>query len=84
MIWRPKKNWLLKDNSRLYSILLVLKVVNFMADLEKFSLQELFPDDYTYEPQNRPLDNKQEQIRFRNLFWNMMSEFDERYAEDHM
>lgn len=55
-----------------------------MADLEKFSLQELFPDDYTYESQNRPLDNKQEQIRFRNLFWNMMSEFDERYAEDHM
>lgn len=55
-----------------------------MADLERLSLQELFPDDYTYEPQNRPLDNKQEQIRFRSLFWNMMSEFDDRYAEDYM
>ena len=42
-----------------------------------FSLQELFPKDYTYEAQDKPLDDNEEYLRFRNEYWTMLAETDE-------
>ena len=55
-----------------------------MVNIEKYSIQELFSCDYTYETQNKPLDNALEQLRFRNEYWQMLSETDEKYCEDYM
>lgn len=48
------------------------------------SLQELFPKDYTYEAQNKPLDDNEEYLKFRNEYWTMLAETDDTYAEDYM
>lgn len=31
------------------------------------SLQQLFPEDYTYEAQDKPLDDNEEYLRFRTV-----------------
>ena len=46
-----------------------------------FSLQELFPKDYT---QDKPLDDNEEYLRFRNEYWTMLAETDDTYKEDYM
>lgn len=48
------------------------------------SLQQLFPEDYTYEGQDKPLDDNEEYLRFRNEYWTMLAETDDTYAEDYM
>lgn len=48
------------------------------------SLQELFSEDYTYEAQDKPLDDNEEYLRFRNEYWTMLAETDDTYAEDYM
>lgn len=48
------------------------------------SLQELFPEDCTYEAQDKPLDDNEEYLRFRNEYWLMLAETDDTYAEDYM
>lgn len=48
------------------------------------SLQQLFPEDYTYEAQDKPLDDNEEYLRFRSEYWTMLAETDDTYAEDYM
>ena len=48
------------------------------------SLQELFPEDYTYEDKDKPLDDNEEYLRFRSEYWTMLAEIDDTYAEDYM
>ena len=48
------------------------------------SLQELFSEDYTYEAQDKPLDDNEEYLRFRSEYWTMLAETDDTYAEDYM
>nr|DAF48003.1 MAG TPA: hypothetical protein [Siphoviridae sp. ctgaY24] len=48
------------------------------------SLQELFSEDYTYEAQDKPLDDNEEYLRFRSKYWTMLAETDDTYKEDYM
>ena len=63
----------------------VIKVGETMGGNRKTtSLQELFPEDYTYEAQDKPLDDNEEYLRFRSECWTMLAETDDTYAEDYM
>ena len=67
------------------SLILTQRTVIIMSRNRKTtSLQELFPEDYTYEAQDKPLDDNEEYLRFRNEYWTMLAETDDTYAEDYM
>ena len=59
-------------------------VITMSRNRKTFSLQELFPEDYTYEAQDKPLDDNEEYLRFRSEYWTMLAETDDTYAEDYM
>ncbi len=59
-------------------------VITMSRNRKTFSLQELFPKDYTYEAQDKPLDDNEEYLRFRNEYWTMLAETDDTYKEDYM
>ena len=56
-------------------------VITMSRNRKTFSLQELFPKDYT---QDKPLDDNEEYLRFRNEYWTMLAETDDTYKEDYM
>ncbi len=67
------------------SLILTQRTVKTMNRNRKTtSLQQLFPEDYTYEGQDKPLDDNEEYLRFRNEYWTMLAETDDTYAEDYM
>ena len=67
------------------SLTLTQRTVKTMSRNRKTtSLQELFSEDYTYEAQDKPLDDYEEYLRFRNEYWTMLAETDDTYAEDYM
>lgn len=67
------------------SLTLTQRTVKTMSRNRKTtSLQELFSEDYTYEAQDKPLDNNEEYLRFRSKYWTMLAETDDTYKEDYM
>lgn len=67
------------------SLTLTQRTVKTMSRNRKTaSLQELFSEDYTYEAQDKPLDDNEEYLRFRSEYWTMLAETDDTYKEDYM
>lgn len=67
------------------SLTLTQRTVKTMSRNRKTtSLQELFSEDYTYEAQDKPLDDNEEYLRFRSKYWTMLAETDDTYKEDYM
>lgn len=65
-------------------ILIQRTVIIMSRNRKTTSLQELFPEDYTYEAQDKPLDDNEEYLRFRSEYWTMLTETDDTYKEDYM
>lgn len=67
------------------SLTLTQRTVKTMSRNRKTtSLQQLFPEDYIYEAQDKPLDDNEEYLRFRSVYWTMLAETDDTYKEDYM
>ena len=67
------------------SLTLTQRTVKTMSRNRKTtSLQQLFPEDYIYEAQDKPLDDNEEYLRFCSEYWTMLAETDDTYKEDYM